>query len=105
MSDDFLEEIIAERTEADPEFPALVQAATVKRKEVTAAAFVLAWMQNDSLNGVAEAVGLSTQACRARAEKYRKDGLMLPPKVRGKKQEKIDVKALNELIAEMQTAK
>ena len=76
-----------------------------KRKEVTAAAFVLAWMKNDSLNGVAQAVGLSTQACRARAEKYRKDGLMLPAKVRGKKQEKIDVKALNELIAEMQVIK
>lgn len=76
-----------------------------KRKEVTAAAFVLAWMNNDSLNGVAEAVGLSTQACRARAEKYRKEGLMLPPKVRGKKQEKIDVKALNELIAELQVTK
>lgn len=76
-----------------------------KRKEVTAAAFVLAWMKNDSLNGVAEAVGLSTQACRARAEKYRKDGLLLPAKVRGKKQEKIDVKSLNELIAEMQATK
>lgn len=95
---DFLEEIIAERTEVDPEFPTLVQAATVKRKEVSAAAFVLAWMRNDNLSDVGKAVGLSVQSVRARAEKYRQDGVDLPVKVRGKKKEKVNVKELNDLI-------
>ena len=69
-----------------------------KRKEVSAAAFVLAWMRNDNLSDVGKAVGLSVQSVRARAEKYRQDGVDLPVKVRGKKKEKVNVKELNDLI-------
>jgi hypothetical protein len=78
-----------------------------KRKQynVDPKTFIIAWQQSSTLGEVAEKLQMPEPICSARASMYRAAGVELRRMPRAPSSRKLDVAALNQLIADLKAEK